>query len=289
MWHPSNYKSTNGAVSPTPKPINKCPYYPACSWQLEGLIGHPKQLCTHINIHHSHELHLIPEQTFNQLKVFPCYTCCCVCSSKSSLASHNTNLHLMTYSMTNLDIIFQTYKHQQNNPTQHQQWLTTLEWLHTLDITPPMHHSSEWSNLQPSTHHAYLTILHNAITWTNAANLPFKSEMPTPDYQSTLVPFFKLLLILKQLLLCPVPKQLHHHCATTIEQPISLFKLGYITELYDTAFTQPCDTSQHSNIPIFDDMSFCPQAQQAADWNPFNIPWLSASALATFMQVPLPR
>jgi hypothetical protein len=70
--------------------------------------------------------------------------------------------------------------------------------------------------------------------------------------------------------LCPIPKQLHHPCATTIEQHISLFKLGHITELYNMAFAQPCDTSQHSDIPILDDMSFCPQAQQAADADNFH-------------------
>ena len=36
------------------------------------------------------------------------------------------------------------------------------------------------------------------------------------------------------------------------------------------AFAQPCDTSQHLDIPIFDDMSFCPQAQQAADADNFH-------------------
>jgi hypothetical protein len=42
-----------------------------------------------------------------------------------------------------------------------------------------------------------------------------------------------------------------------------MFKAGHLATLYENATTQ-------TDIPIFDDMSFCPAAQAAADQNNYH-------------------
>ena len=202
------HSPTMSPWSPT-SDLFKCPF-PACQWQSQQLIGQHRNLRTHISLFHTHELHVIPSQTLTSLKVFPCYSCCTLCSSQSALLQHNTNKHPTTQTNTNIAIVQQTYRHLQtlNN---NQNWTTTLQWLHNLDIPPSPNQHSEWHYLQPSTKQAYHTVLHNVVSWANQATLPVHPDPPAPTHQCTATPFYKLLLILEQLLLYPIPKkQLRH-------------------------------------------------------------------------------
>ena len=49
-----------------------------------------------------------------------------------------------------------------------------------------------------------------------------------------------------------------------------MFKAGHLATLYENAFTQTDSMPPAPDIPIFDDMSFCPAAQAAADQNNYH-------------------
>ena len=126
-------------------------------------------------------------------------------------------------------------------------------------------------DLQPSTLHSLRNVVHQVITWTNSATLPLEMETNTlPHYLTTATPFYKLLLILETLLLAPIPKHQRNVKASIIAKRIHMFKAGHLATLYENAFTQTDSMPPAPDIPIFDDMSFCPAAQAAADQNNYH-------------------
>lgn len=246
----------------------RCPF-PSCTWTCEGSRGHHKKLRAHLSILHSDELASIPTNIYRNLNVYLCTQCSHICATNRSLTNHQLHAHANVRSKTNVDLITATFR-QRDIHASRQQWTSTLEWLYKLDIRPPQKRSSAFHTLLPSTKQKILVLLNHVISWTLTASLPLDADADattTPVHLSTSTPFFKLLLIFEQLLLTPVPLAQHRRRATIIDQRIALFKQGRLTQLYEEAFLSPSVDTVPNDIetPIFDDMSFCPSAQRAAN------------------------
>jgi hypothetical protein len=109
------------------------------------------------------------------------------------------------------------------------------------------------------------------MTWTNNATLLLKTETNTlSHYLTTATLFYKLLFILETLLLMPIPKYQINIKASIIAKQIHMFKAGHLAMLYKNAFTQTDLMPPAPDIPNFDDMSFYPAAQAAADQNNYH-------------------
>jgi hypothetical protein len=205
------------------------------------------------------------------LNVYPCTHCHTIFASVDKQSQHIAKHHPTQRVQTNLDIVFQTYPIHTLTPdlqiSTTTQWTQALQWLHTLDITPPTRRNTIYHKLTPSHKKLVFAILHHIVQWCNAALTPFNSaDTSQPTYQTTATPFLKLLLTFESLFLSPstTSDQSQQSFHQLLLYRHALLKAGNIDQLYlDTR--APLHKLPKTSIPIFNDMQHNHAAQFAAD------------------------
>jgi hypothetical protein len=173
--------------------------------------------------------------------------------------------HPSTREKLNIDIILSTYPEHPTSPLHKSNWVQSLQWLHSLNITPPTARTTLYTKLSPKHRQTCIHTLHHITKWCIDATVPGPDSDPTiPLYQTSAIPFWKLLLIFESTILAPHKPDIGSYSAL-LKKRLTLFKSGHIQQLYLESRPDVHTPTPPLTPPIFNDLKYNKHAQQCAD------------------------
>lgn len=164
-----------------------CPHH-NCPYAFQQIKGHQSEIRQHLTTLHTFEQNQqLNQSVLHKLHCYPCPKCHLIFATIGKQKSHIDTAHPSTRQQTNLDIILQTYPGPPTNPPRlqaHQHaWTHSLQWLHSLEISPPTARISIYTKMAYKQKQTFLHTLHHVITWCNKATLPHQSSSNLPSFQ----------------------------------------------------------------------------------------------------------
>lgn len=241
--------------------MNRCPH-PNCTW------GPPPDtrfcdLLTTLRTHLAKAHPDTPPSTY--LSASSGFHVCTFCDSPRNL--YLKPGHLQTHlaskhrgrTRTNLQLVLATYRHL--TPEAKAAWADTLQWLtHNAPPTPPFR-TTLFTRLRPATQARFLQTLHNVAEWAIAADEPPDPNLQLPESDTNPTPFWHLLIFLEGALLAPPTRNRDPN--TLVIARLEQFSRGDLKTLFRNVTDYPANTNL--DPPSFDEQTYCPQAQAAAD------------------------
>ena len=247
--------------------VPSCPLT-SCSWAFSRPIPnaqHPTFIRAHLNAHHSHELHTIPNSKFTLCHLYPCRICNTIATTflrASSLCKHTAAHHATSRPNSNLDLIHTAFP-----PAPHtiSSWNHTLVWLVDLSISPPPFRHTWYHSLTPATRRLLVSTYAHLLDVSLTALLPYHDTDSSPPHLTSTSALFKLLFLFETLILFPDPTVTHLN--TEVKNWLADFTNGSIQTLYNRAYaltppSPPVAIHPSSSTPI---STFDHGAQRAAD------------------------
>jgi len=240
----------------------ECPV-PSCSHNLR--LGQAQTIQRHLRDRHtSMELQCIPTSFFASANVHKCPICptesLSLHKTPQSLSRHLSNKHeASTRNALNSDLILSRLP----PPAIHeeevkQNWIKTLRYLHSTDITPFAFRKSIYHLLDNHTKREIQNLANLVYIVTNTANLPHVNTRQRfiPSHELSASPLWKLTILFEGTLMAP-PSQLEsRNYQKLIRQRLTLFHHGRFDELHRTAmlyratpnYNKPTDSQRAHQI-----------------------------------------